>query len=105
MKKNILLLLALAFINTTFAQCKKEAMPEEGYWVIENNVKTPKHSIVYFYNRSGVMMYKQAVEGKKLNVARRKVVRQLNAVLFQSLTAWNNKSSDKNDDMIVKKNK
>ena len=98
------LLLSLAIISTAgYAQRKHVAMPDEGYWVIESNVKTPKKSTVYFYTRSQQLIGQQEITGKKLNVTKKKVVKELNGMLFQSLTAWNQKETDKNASMMVKR--
>lgn len=88
MKKTFLLLLLFSTLATS-AQDKKPAMPSEGFWVIENNVKTPKQSTVFFYNQDQTLIYKETISGKRLNVNRKKVVRRLNNALTQSLIAWN----------------
>jgi len=96
--------MVLAFIsNDSYAQRKAVGMPDDGYWVIESNVKTPRQSTVYFYTRSQQLIGQQQFSGKKLNVSRRKVVKELNGLLYQSLVAWNKKEEDKNASMLAKK--
>ncbi len=88
MKKTFLLLLLFSTMAAS-AQTKKQPMPAEGFWVIENNVKSPKESTVFFYNQDQTLIYKESISGKKLNVNRKKIVRRLNNALTQSLIAWN----------------
>lgn len=64
---------------------------EKGYWVIENNMKTPKNNIVYFYTNDNELVYKEKVEGIKINTNRKKVLMHLKDVLEQSVTAWEHK--------------
>lgn len=103
----MLFTLSLGFLiisSGTYAQRKRIAMPEEGYWVIVSNVKTPKKNTVYFYNPSKQLISQQEIIGKKLNVSKKRIVRELNGMLFQSLTAWNQKEADNNRSMMVKRN-
>jgi len=85
MKKLILSLLLLTSL-AAFAQNDNER--KEAFWVIENNVKSPKQSTVYFYTADQTLIYKETITGKKLKVNRPKTVRQLNTVLNQSVVAW-----------------
>jgi hypothetical protein len=101
MKKIIFLLVLTTGLSCAgFAQQNNEP---KGYWVIENNVKTPKQSIIYFYNNENQVVYKETVIGKKLRVNRPRVNRRLNAVLEQSLTAWQNNRQLKDDQQLVVK--
>jgi hypothetical protein len=71
--------------------------------VIESNVKTPKQSVIYFYNNLNQVLYKETVMGKKLKVNRPRVNRRLNAVLEQSLMAWQNNRQMKDEQQLVVK--
>src|SRR5215203_5134747 len=83
-------LLLITFI--TSAQTGKAHVPRwipsKGYWVIESNIHTPKQSTVYFYNNEGTLVYKEAVEGRRLKVENRATRLHLAFVLQHSLTAW-----------------
>jgi hypothetical protein len=101
MKKIMLLPLILVLASTSvIAQKSKTQKEPEGFWVIESNVKTPRQSTVYYYNRSSVVIYREDVSGKKLNTNRRKTVRRLNQVLDQSLIAWKNNNSKSNGELV-----
>lgn len=52
-------------------------------WVIESNVKTPKNHIIKFYNAQQELIYQEEIVGKKINVAKPRVVKMLNKVLVQ----------------------
>src|SRR5215207_4571317 len=86
MKKILFSLLLLSGL-TAFGQSVNNDMPG-GFWVIENNIKTPRSSTIFFYNSARTLIYKETVTGKKINVSRSKTVKQLNAALSQSLLAW-----------------
>ncbi|HVG41470.1 MAG TPA: hypothetical protein VM888_07640 [Chitinophagaceae bacterium] len=104
-----LLVIGFLFATTSIqAQAtlkNKNNASNNGYWVIESNVQTPKDATILFYNNQHEVIYKESVTGKKINVARPKVCRQLNAVLQQSLTAWNKEQVVKeNKQWVVKSN-
>ncbi len=86
------LLLVAAGIDAR-AQQQQPPATAEGFWVLESNVKTPETTIAYFYNNDQVLVYKEKIEGVRLNVNKRKTVKQLNAVLQQALTAWKNEKA------------
>ena len=97
MKKQLLPLLAtilfVAFSTASFAQqqpAKKlpKWLSQDGYWVVEGNVKTPKKNTIYFYNTENTMVYKETVEGVRLHLTRIKTLMRLKSVLEQSVTAW-----------------
>lgn len=103
MKKTILflqLVIALFFCSATFAQLKPSSEP---YWVVENNVKTPKHSVVYFYSTNHEVMYKETIEGKRLSVNRPKIQRLLNEVLKEVTLAWQKDKGMKADGFLIAK--
>ena len=77
-------------------------MPADGYWVIENNVKTPRQSVLYCYTNDHILVYKESISGKKLNVNRPKIVRQLNAALNQALIAWKNNQPIPNANLVAR---
>lgn len=78
-------------------------LSDKGYWVIESNVKTPRKSIVHFYNNDHVVVYREKVEGIKINLNRKKTLYRLKAVLEQKLVAWENeKVLRENEEILVK---
>jgi hypothetical protein len=88
-------LFKLAFFALLFAsslsvnaQIKNSEKDSKGFWVVESNIHTPKHCIVYFYNEEKELIYKESVTGKRININRKKVCRELNTVLEQSLLSW-----------------
>ena len=85
-------------ITTTFflscivavAQQQKRPVPgvsDNGYWVVESNVKTPKTNIIHFYTNNNELVYSE-IEGLLLNTNRKKVRIKLQQVLETSLIAW-----------------
>ena len=96
------LILVLA-CTTAIAQKSKTQKEPDGFWVIESNVKTPRQSTVYYYNRSNEVIYREDVSGKKLNTARRRTVRRLNQVLDQSLIAWESNKTNNSGQLVKTK--
>ena len=70
------------------ASSQNMVLTKEPYWVVESNLKTPKHSIIYFYTQENILMHKQTVSGKKLKANNIKVQRKLNKILQEINTAW-----------------
>lgn len=88
--KQIFLVLLVMISMAAAAQnkSKRPCMPDNGYWVIESNIHTPRQSTVHFYSANHVLIHSEEITGRKLNVRRKKVVASLNAALDQSLLAW-----------------
>ena len=83
-------------------QEKRPCMSDEGYWVIEGNRKTPKVCLVNFYTNNGILVYKEAVTGRRINIRRKKTVLQLNEALARSIAAFHNKQQ-LTGDLLAKK--
>lgn len=91
LKKWIAVTACILFAFAGFAQKNKKLpgwLPENGYWVMESNVHTPKNHIVRFYTNNNVLIYSENISGKKLNINQRKVKMKLKEVLDLSMTAW-----------------
>lgn len=93
----------LVFAGT--AQQKKKSpgwLPENGYWIVESNLHTPKNHIVRFYNLDNVLIYSEKISGTKLNIAKRKVKMKLKEVLELAVTAWKkNKYAEADKDYLA----
>jgi hypothetical protein len=61
---------------------------EKGYWVVESNIHSPYRHTVFFYNNDNVLMYKESLEGVKLNAEKRKVKMKLKKALETSALVW-----------------
>lgn len=74
MKKSFFSLLLVSFFLFLVSDlcAQDQQFQPEPYWVIESNLKTPKKSIVYFYTAGHVLMYKENVDGRKLNAGNKK---------------------------------
>ncbi|MBO9199667.1 MULTISPECIES: hypothetical protein [Niastella] len=94
MKKQLMvtLLAGLLIQASIFAQNKSKGSPEgvseKGWWVIESNIHTPKKNIVYFYNNDGVMVYKEKIDGIRINPSRKTTRIQLQQVLESAVVTW-----------------
>ncbi len=100
MKKAIcytsLVLLLILTVHISFAQDDETPsvqrtprwISEKGYWVVESNVKTPYNSIIHFYNNDNVLVYREKVDGVKINLNRSRTKMRLKKILEQSIVAW-----------------
>ena len=105
MKKQVMLSLiaGLLFQASIFAQSKgsPEGVSEKGWWVIENNVHTPKKNIVYFYNNDGILVYKEKIEGIRINPSSKSTRLQLKQVLESAVVTWEKKHTLQEDQALV----
>lgn len=81
---NIIFLIVLLLLTLAIAASAQDSTvvkkPDFANWVIESNVKTPKFSIIKFYNAKQELIYQEEIKGKIINVARVKVQKKLNDV-------------------------
>ncbi len=109
-KQRLLFGLFLLFIvesATSFAQDERQAVAHStskcvsklGYWVIESNVNTPKHNIVYFYNNDNVLVYNETIDGDVLNLNKRRTKMRLKKMVEQKVTAYVETQKESEDQM------
>jgi hypothetical protein len=60
----------------------------KGWWVVETATRSPKQQIVYFYNREGVLVYKEKLDGIRLNPEKRKTKMHLKQALEAAVVGW-----------------
>jgi hypothetical protein len=104
--KTTLILAVLIFISLgLFAQltvAKKEKehpkfpkwVSEKGYWVVESNLNSPGKHTIWFYTNDNELMYKEKLEGVKLNAESRRVKLKLKKALETSAIAWERSKND-----------
>ena len=61
---------------------------DKGYWVVESNIHQRDSHTVFFYSNDNVLMYKEKLEGIKLNVEKRRIKMKLKRALETSAIAW-----------------
>jgi len=107
MKKQLFVTLFLCLLvqATLFAQDKPRDNPEwvsaKGYWVVESNIHTPKVNIVYFYNNDGVLVYKEKIEGLRINSTKKTTRMQLKRVLESAVVTWEKEHQLKENESLV----
>jgi hypothetical protein len=107
MKKQLLVTLLLSFgiQAAIFAQDKPRNTPEwvseKGWWVVESNTHTPKQHIVYFYNNDGVLVYKEKIDGLRINPSKKITKMQLKQVLETTVLAWEKQHQLKENEALV----
>ncbi len=78
----------ILFSITGTAQRAPKWVCNNGYWVVQSNLKQPQSNMVYFYNNHHELLYKEQVEGVVIRLQKRRVKMQLKKVLDQSLLAY-----------------
>ena len=103
--KHVIFFALLLLSTASFAQQKDKTrcMPAHGFWVVESNVQSPKESVIFFYNKEGQCISREVVSGRRVNVKRKRVVRHLNDVLNQSLLAWKENATVKENAFFLAK--
>ncbi|WP_293297116.1 hypothetical protein [Pedobacter sp. UBA4863] len=82
-----IILTTLLLMATTIATKAQKVQPTKtadfANWVIESNIKTPKISVIKFYNAQQELIYQEEIKNKRINVNKIKVQKQLNKILAQ----------------------
>ncbi|MEO6731082.1 MAG: hypothetical protein ABIN01_07680 [Ferruginibacter sp.] len=95
-RKISLLLLLIGCVSMVNAQAtERNTSPkspkwvsDKGFWVIETNIKTPRHSIVHFYTNEKQHVYQEQVDNVVLNVKKRRTLMKLKRVLDKVMYEW-----------------
>jgi len=92
--------------DSSYSKCTKQKAKilhaSEGFWVVESNVKTPKQSTIYFYNNAKVLIYKESLTGRRINIGHKRTVQKLNDVLIQSIAASQKEQMVKSNTKLVR---
>lgn len=107
--KTVIMLLPFALVSTVmFAQqtgavsSTPKWISDKGFWIIENNIKTPDTSIIHFYNNDNIEVYSEKVEGIIINLKKRKTLMRLKKALDQSLFVWKQSQVKKDSVQLVR---
>ncbi len=74
-----------------------------GYWVVEDNIHTPKYNIIYFYNNDNMLVYKEALNGVALKLKKRTTKMRLKKLVDQTVMAYMQKQKASENEMLVAK--
>src|SRR6185312_2626680 len=75
---------------------------EKGYWVVESNVHSPLINIIYIYSNNDSLIYKEKIEGMKINIKKHAVRKKLDKVVAITLFAFSNQKQRDDKDWLVK---
>lgn len=81
MKKENKLKVALAVLLITIVQGGFAQVPDGAYWVIEGNLHNPTYTLIHYYNAQHQLIKDERLEGKYLDITKRKNVKRLNKKL------------------------
>jgi hypothetical protein len=105
MKKFLFATALLLSITSAYAQKQTDSNTKDspapadskGFWVIESNINVRGKCIVYFYDNHQQLVYQENVEGRKLNVSKKKTQKQLNEILDKALANYAAKQAPATD--------
>jgi len=60
----------------------------KGYWMVESNIREPRHSCVYFYTNDDILVHKETIDGVKLSVSKTRTKMKLKKALEIVVDAW-----------------
>jgi hypothetical protein len=109
MKHHLILSILLGWLvsasSAGSAQGKKtqplNTWTQNGYWVVESNIHTPKINIVYIYNGFDSLVYTEKIEGRRINTKRKAIKRRLDMAVEKSLWASSAKRGGENSIVIT----
>jgi hypothetical protein len=80
------------------APSRAGTIPENGFWVVVTNEKTPDMATVQFYDLSKHLIYEEHLTGVRFDLSKRITRKRLNQSLQSALIAW-----DENKQMLEDK--
>lgn len=90
---------------TVNAQNRPGLVPEwasaKGWWQVETATRSPKQQTVYFFNLNGVLVYKEKLDGIRLNPEKRKTKMHLKQALEAAVMAWEEEKKVKDSGSLV----
>ena len=101
MKKLALLTAILALVQLTAAAQEKKTETPKGYWVVQDNVRSPRQATILYYNNDQQVVHQEDVAGKRVRAWKPRISKRLNATLQVSLDRW--AARQKNESFIAQK--
>ena len=93
----VLIISIIIILTLSVRAQEKQETPNFPNWVIESNVKTPRNSVIKFYNAKQDLVYAEAINGKKIRIKRAKIRNGLNLILQQIV---DNKATQTSTDRV-----
>ncbi|MGH2565545.1 MAG: hypothetical protein ACRDE5_13600, partial [Ginsengibacter sp.] len=75
---------------------------EKGYWVIESNIHSRLTNIICIYNNNDSLIYKEKIEGLRINIKKQAIRKRLDKVVAITLVAFSNSKQTDDKDWLVK---
>lgn len=87
--KKLLFATALLFAaELAQAQQSPNTAGSQGYWVVVGNTKAPKSNKVCYYSADHTLVQEEKMDGRRLNIQRKKIQDELNGKLANVLQAY-----------------
>jgi hypothetical protein len=74
---------------------------EIGYWVVEDSIDSVNHYTVYLYNNNNILVYKETVDGCRLDLNKRKTKMRLKKLVDQTVMAYAQRPKVSENKMLV----
>jgi hypothetical protein len=109
MKKylKILIMLSYLFTISLITSAQDKTSPENkwlqpGYWVVESNIHSPLTNVIYIYDSNDSLIYKEKIEGMKINFHKKAVRRKLDKAVEITMFAFSKSKQKENRYWLVK---
>src|SRR4051812_7514136 len=97
------------FILISFSACCQQGyhktpawVSDNGYWVVEKNLHTPRQCTVRFYNNANTLIGVKKITGLKLKLNRKKTKFQLKSMLEAELLQWASTQKSEKSNLVKK---
>lgn len=71
------------FCCSLFPEWAQAKQKQEGYWVVETNLRTRDYTLIRFYTDQHQLLYEERLAGYSLDISKAKNKRRLNKTLTQ----------------------
>ena len=109
MKKCLKILMTLNYLFTIslITSAQNKTLPENkwlqrGYWVVESNIHSPLTNVIYIYDSNDSLIYKEKIEGMKINFHKKAVRRKLDKAVEITMFAFSKSKQKENRYWLVK---
>lgn len=93
--------LLVSFSRPAFARPFPKWVSEKGYWQAETNIHRPWSTTIRFFNNDGILVYQENIEGRYLDLTRKKTLKRLKKLCDRAVVTWENGRKIDDKDMLV----
>ncbi|WP_207493151.1 hypothetical protein [Aridibaculum aurantiacum] len=69
---------------------------DKGFWIVESNINDKTWATIHFYNNDNQRIYSEMVDGRSINIKKKRTLMKLKHALDSALVAWENVNKQNN---------